>query len=149
YPVPGSHARCGWLTWVGVHPGHRRRGLLRAMITHHLRECREAGEPISGLFAAEPGIYGRFGYGMASRHAALTLPRQAALRPVPGSEALDIELTDFSSSAHGDLVSEVHARAGDVGLGRPGWATWETSGLKASRTTITPALAAGKEPLRI
>src|SRR5699024_723012 len=78
-PVPGSPARCGWLTSVGVRPGHRRRGLLRAMVTHHLRECREAGEPISGLFAAEPGIYGRFGYGMASRHAALTLPRQAAL----------------------------------------------------------------------
>lgn len=25
FPVPGAEVLCGWLTWVGVHPGHRRR----------------------------------------------------------------------------------------------------------------------------
>lgn len=149
YPVPGAHTACGWLTWVGVHPGHRRRGLLRAMIDHHLQECRDRGEAISGLFAAEPGIYGRFGYGMAARHAELTLPRRAELRPIPGSEAIDIEIGAYSSDEHGALISDLHRRSGDAGPGRPGWATWETPGLRASRTTVTPVFSAGKEPLRI
>lgn len=149
YPVPGAHTQCGWLTWVGVHPGHRRRGLLRAMIAHHFQECRDRQEPVSGLFAAEPAIYGRFGYGMAARHTELALPRGAQLRPVPRSQEIRIRITNFSSEDHGALISDLHRRSGDVGLGRPGWATWETPGLKASQTTVTPALAAGKEPLRI
>ncbi|KRE38358.1 hypothetical protein ASG73_05250 [Janibacter sp. Soil728] len=55
------------LTWVGVHPDHRRRGVLGAMMAHHLRWTRdEQGRSISVLKASEPGIYGRFGYGVAS-----------------------------------------------------------------------------------
>ena len=149
YPVPGGHTRCGWLTWVGVHPGHRRRGLLRAMIAHHLQECRDRGEVVSGLVAAEPAIYGRFGYGLAARHTELNIPRGSVLRPVPGSKDIGIRIADYSTEKHGELISELHRRSGDVGLGRPGWATWETPGLKASRTTLTPALAYGKESLRI
>src|SRR5688500_9838617 len=29
FPVPGGRTPVAGLTWVGVHPGHRRRGLLR------------------------------------------------------------------------------------------------------------------------
>lgn len=149
YPVPGGRIACGWLTWVGVHPGHRRRGLLRAMIAHHLQECRERGEVVSGLSAAEAGIYGRFGYGMAARHVELTVPRRAELRPVPGSSDLTISISDFTPEAHADLLSELHAASAEVGAGRPGWATWETPGLRASQMSITPAFSRGKEPLRV
>ncbi|NYF97049.1 GNAT family N-acetyltransferase [Janibacter cremeus] len=55
------------LTWVGVHPDHRRRGVLTALIREHLRWTRdEQGRSISVLKASEPGIYGRFGYGVTS-----------------------------------------------------------------------------------
>jgi predicted acetyltransferase len=54
------------LTWVGVHPDHRRRGLLSAMIGHHLEQTRREGVHISALHASEPTIYGRYGYGLAS-----------------------------------------------------------------------------------
>lgn len=55
------------LTWVGVHPDHRRKGVLTALIREHLRWTRdEQGRSISVLKASEPGIYGRFGYGVAS-----------------------------------------------------------------------------------
>jgi predicted acetyltransferase len=54
------------LTWVGVHPDHRRRGVLTAMLRHHFEETRRAGVHLSALHASEPEIYGRHGYGLAS-----------------------------------------------------------------------------------
>src|SRR5689334_9646511 len=70
------------LSWVGVHPDHRRRGVLKAMMRHHLHGVHDADRPesVSGLFASEPRIYGRFGYGMAAETKRLTLPGKAALR---------------------------------------------------------------------
>jgi predicted acetyltransferase len=54
------------LTWVGVHPDHRRRGLLTAMVRHHFEQTRAEGRHLSALHASEPDIYGRHGYGLAS-----------------------------------------------------------------------------------
>lgn len=55
------------LTWIGVHPDHRRRGVLTAVMGHHLRWTRdEQGRSLSVLKASEHAIYGRFGYGVAS-----------------------------------------------------------------------------------
>ena len=53
------------LTWVGVHPDSRRRGVLAAMMTDHLTRTHDAGTPISALHASEAAIYGRYGYGIA------------------------------------------------------------------------------------
>ena len=53
------------LTWVGVHPDSRRRGVLSAMMRDHLARTHEAGIAISALHASEAAIYGRFGYGLA------------------------------------------------------------------------------------
>ena len=44
--VPGPDAGlhqvpCAALSWVGVHPDHRRRGVLSAMIRHHLEQVHE------------------------------------------------------------------------------------------------------------
>ncbi|WP_210650614.1 GNAT family N-acetyltransferase [Nocardioides sp. SYSU D00065] len=65
--VPGgSLVPIAGLTWVGVHPDMRRRGVLSAMMTDHLSRTREAGIAISALHASEAGIYGRFGYGLAA-----------------------------------------------------------------------------------
>ncbi|PKH42694.1 Predicted acetyltransferase [Nocardioides alpinus] len=62
----GSVVPIAGLTWVGVHPDVRRRGVLAAMMTDHLTRCHDAGVAISALHASETGIYGRFGYGMAA-----------------------------------------------------------------------------------
>jgi predicted acetyltransferase len=151
YPVPGAEVACGWLTWVGVHPGHRRRGILRGMIEHHFADCLAHGETISGLMAAETPIYGRFGYGMASTELNLTIPRGAALRPVPGAADLEVALEEWDAEAHGDLVASIHrdyARLPD-GLGRPGWATRETPEQRTAREADPTALRGGKEALRL
>jgi predicted acetyltransferase len=64
--VPGGSLPCAGVTAVGVHPTHRRRGILRAMMVAQLRDVHERGEPIAALWASEETIYGRFGYGIAS-----------------------------------------------------------------------------------
>jgi GNAT superfamily N-acetyltransferase len=63
------------LTWVGVHPDHRRRGLLTAMIRHHVEQTRREGVHLTALHASEPDIYGRHGYGLASLELEVDLGR--------------------------------------------------------------------------
>ena len=57
------------LTNVTVAPTHRRRGLLRRMITNDLRSAADRGEPVGIPIASEYPIYGRFGYGAAAEGA--------------------------------------------------------------------------------
>jgi predicted acetyltransferase len=80
--VPGGVVRCAGVTIVGVHPTHRRRGVLRRMMTTQLEDVRRRGEPIAALWASEDTIYGRYGYGMASQRLDMQLERvRAELRP--------------------------------------------------------------------
>jgi predicted acetyltransferase len=74
--VPGGSLPCAGVTAVGVHPTHRRRGVLRSMMDTQLRDVRERGEPIAALWASEETIYGRFGYGIASWAGQLTVPHE-------------------------------------------------------------------------
>lgn len=87
------------VTWVSVLPTHRRRGGLTAMMRHQLHTLHETGaEPVAGLMASQPSIYGRFGYGLATRALELTIPRQAnALRLPPGTDEISLRLVDPSS----------------------------------------------------
>jgi predicted acetyltransferase len=153
FEVPGATLPTAGLTWVGVHPQHRRRGLASAMIDHHLTRCRERGEPLSALFAAEYPIYGRFGYGKAADDVRLTVPRGARLRDVPGAadHTVRIELAD--PGRHGALVDTVHRAAGrspgGLGVNRPGWAVRETPELQAARWNDSPASRRGQEARRI
>ena len=80
--VPGGPMTCAGVTIVGVKPTHRRRGILRKMMTAQLEDIRERGEPIASLWASEDTIYGRYRYGPASRTGHVLLPRGTAdLRP--------------------------------------------------------------------
>lgn len=151
FPVPGAVVPGAWLTWVGVHPGYRRRGILRHLITHHFADCLARGEAISGLNAAEAGIYGRFGYGMAAPQVSLTIPRGARLRPVAGSDELSVELREWDADRDGDEVAALHSGYAHLpeGIGRPGWVTWETPELRLSADQDPPALRDGREALRL
>jgi predicted acetyltransferase len=65
--VPGGRSvGMGGTTIVTVQPTHRRRGVLTAMMEHHLHEVASKGESVAGLWASESSIYGRFGYGRAT-----------------------------------------------------------------------------------
>jgi predicted acetyltransferase len=143
-PVPGGRLKVAGLTWVGVHPQWRRRGLLRAMIANHFAHCGQRSEPISLLYAAEPAIYGRFGYGLAARHLSLTLKRRAELRPVAGARDLRVRFETVSADRHGDLIAGLHA-----GVDRPGWVTRGTPELAAMWLTDSPLFSNGREIERI
>lgn len=149
FPVPGATLPAAGLTWVGVHPEFRRRGLLTSMIGTHFADCRARDEAISVLTASEPAIYGRFGYGMASRTVSLTLPRGAALRPVPGSEQVNVSFELFDAARHRAVVCDLHERCGAIAPGRPGWATRETTQLQDSFLDDPESLRDGFESLRI
>jgi len=73
--VPGGVLRAAGVTTVGVHPTHRRRGLLRRMMRLQLDDVHARGEPIAILWASEASIYQRYGYGLASLKAGLRLDR--------------------------------------------------------------------------
>ena len=62
---PGGELAAGGVTWVGVVPSHRRRGVLTQMMRTQLDDLHERGEPLAILWASEAAIYGRFGYGVA------------------------------------------------------------------------------------
>ncbi len=66
--TPGGVVGCGGTTVIAVMPTHRRRGVLTEMMRFHLDEVAERGEPVAALWASEAPIYGRFGYGVATRY---------------------------------------------------------------------------------
>ena len=67
---------------VAVRPTHRRRGLMRMMMNHHLRRARTEGFTLAALSASEATIYGRFGFGVASRYVEWEIDtRRFAIRP--------------------------------------------------------------------
>jgi len=105
------------VSWIAVLPTHRRRGILRALMRRQLDDIHDAGrEPVAALWASESSIYGRFGYGLASRSLSLTVPRaQSRLRDVPGADGLRVRLVDAEASL--DRVqpvydTEAHRRPG-------------------------------------
>jgi len=123
-PVPGGRrVATSGLTWVGVHPGYRRRGLLKALLARHFEDALERGEPVSMLWASETAIYSRFGYGMAGRAYMLTLPKAATLRDVPGSNQVAIKIENATFEAHGQAVQQIAEAAGQTPLAPPGWTT--------------------------
>lgn len=141
FNVPGASVQASGLSWVGVHPQHRRKGILRSMIERHFADCVARKEAISVLYAAEPTIYGRFGYGRSAHDVRFSLGRGAAQRKfVSGMEAADDNLTvrieKFDPSLHVNTIESLHAQAGQnvngTGLNRPGWATRETEQLRAA-----------------
>lgn len=154
FPVPGATLPTAGLTWVGVHPQHRRRGLLTAMIDLHLTRCVERGEALSALFAAEAAIYGRFGYGHAADDLRLDIPRGAALRDVPGAERHTVRIEVATREKHGELADRLHRTAGAAptgapGINRPGWVTRETEELRQHWWADPAVQRAGREARRI
>jgi predicted acetyltransferase len=83
--TPGGAGKAAGVSWVGVLPSHRRRGILRELMLRQLDDVHERGEPFAILYASESPIYGRFGYGMAVLGSQLDANRNAfALRDDPG-----------------------------------------------------------------
>jgi predicted acetyltransferase len=114
--IPGGELPCAGVTWVGVLPSHRRRGILRDFMRRQLDDVRSWGEPIAALWASEASIYGRFGYGTAAPGIlAKSDPRRFALRDGHASR-VTVRLTDADEAFR--LFPGVYdrVRAGRAGM---------------------------------
>lgn len=135
--------RIDGLTWVSV----RRRGVLRSMMTHHLGDARDRGESMAALHASEPGIYGRFGYGVASHDVSYTLDRGATL----GAPA-DIDAQATATRVTTEFLTdsdELAARLSALTAADPTLGTLTLpEGMVRSRLRDHPEARRGKEPLR-
>lgn len=65
------------VTAVTVRTSHRRRGLLRRMMSEDLAMAKQDGLAVAALTASEGSIYGRFGYGVASFERTVTVDTTA------------------------------------------------------------------------
>ncbi len=96
--VPGGAVPMAGTTVVTVRPTHRRRGILTRMMNRHLVEVRERGNPIAGLWASDPGIYGRFGYGCAADGEVVQFDTRLVSVPA-GPDGVTVELVDADTAA--------------------------------------------------
>ncbi len=109
---------------VTVLPTHRRRGILTDMTAAAHAALVEAGEPLAVLIAAEYPIYGRFGYGPATRDARVTVDSRRAT--VRGERAGSLELAPRDAATR-DAIRMVFeaARRQRVGEIRRGDLMWD------------------------
>lgn len=123
--VPGPDpVAMGGVTSTGVLPTHRRRGLLRALMTAMLRDSRDRGEPLAGLSASEGGIYGRYGFGPATFQVRWELERTAArfLAPPPQTDRLELVQAPVARAAWPGLHQRAQqSRVGEVSARPSAW----------------------------
>jgi predicted acetyltransferase len=120
FPMPlavpgGALLPCAAVTRVGVRVGSTRRGVLTAVMREQLTALAGAGEPLAALRASEYPIYGRFGYGVATRGVGLRFdPRRASAHPgAPAGGAVRVvEQSELSR-----VLPALYAR---MGAHRPG-----------------------------
>ena len=140
-PMPG-------LSWVSVHPDHRRRGVLRTMLGHHFAQLHEQGVGLSGLHAAEPGIYGRFGYAVASLEAHLSLGRGATFTAPSVEEdagRLETRFMPVDSDEARERLHRVHLASATRTLG----AVHRSELLARKGFRDHPAARVGREPQQV
>jgi predicted acetyltransferase len=101
---------------VSVLPTHRRRGIMTGMAAREHAAIRERGEAVGILWSAAYPIYGRFGYGPATRIGTMTL--DVARSRFHGASATGVELVTPDAAVR-DEVRAVHEdwrvrRAGEI-----------------------------------
>ncbi|AEW94112.1 MULTISPECIES: GNAT family N-acetyltransferase [Streptomycetaceae] len=123
--VPGGAAvPAAGVTMVSVQATHRRRGVLTSMMRRLLDDVRGRGEPLAVLTASEPGIYGRFGYGLATRQMRIE-PDTDRVRVLAPPEADGVRLRVADPREAVDACEAVYARRVPLRPGAPvrppGW----------------------------
>ena len=96
--VPGGVAPTAAVTLVGVHPTHRRRGILRGMMRMQLDHVHDRGEATAILWASEGGIYQRFGYGLATMVTRLAIERDRAAFRRPHAPSGTVRFIDVEEA---------------------------------------------------
>ncbi len=118
------------ITSVTVSPTHRRRGILRAMITEDLQAAHAAGLPLAVLTASEATIYGRFGFGIVAERVRFSLKTGNGVKtrvPAAGTviaidpAELDTLAPEIFAAAHSTTLGSVSHCTFDVGNAAGRW----------------------------
>jgi predicted acetyltransferase len=110
---------------VGVHPTHRRRGILRRLMGEMLTDARQRGEALAGLLASQASIYGRFGFGPATMAARYEIDARMSgfARPAPVTD-MSLLHPDEAAKLLPDLFRRACARQpGQVDRDDATWAS--------------------------
>ena len=125
--VPGGgEVPAAGVTVVGVLPTHRRRGVLTSLMKAQLEDSRERGDLAAYLWASEGTIYGRFGYGLASRIGSMSLAKDRTRFAQSFEPRGTVRLVDLEEAARTfpALYDEVRAqRPGVFSRSKPWWET--------------------------
>lgn len=123
--VPGgTRVPVGGTTMVTVLPSHRRRGALRRMIEAHFDEVRDRGESMAALWASDSAIYHRFGFGMATVSAHVTIERDHAHFHRLAPDALPVRMVspdDILELARPPYEAELGRRPGMYARNEAWW----------------------------
>ncbi|MFT7834750.1 GNAT family N-acetyltransferase [Saccharothrix sp. BKS2] len=123
---------------VGVRSDWTRRGVLSALQRAQLRSFVESGDVVATLRATESLIYGRFGYGVASRYRTVRVDRS---RAVPRTRiAGRVRLVDLEAGERiaRSLYEEVAPRrVGTIGR----WPAWWSMNLHRPTPEDNPRIA--------
>jgi predicted acetyltransferase len=125
--VPGGAlVPAAGITVVGVLPTHRRRGVLRKLMKEQLDDCRARGDFVAYLWASEATIYGRFGYGLASRIGEISLAKDRTRFALPFEPRGMVRLVDLEEAARTfpPLYEQVVAQRPGMFVRSKDW--WET-----------------------
>ncbi|MFB4308811.1 GNAT family N-acetyltransferase [Actinomadura sp. GTD37] len=135
--VPGAVLDCSAVSFVGVLPTHRRQGVLTSLMARMHADASAAGRPVAALWASQGAIYGRYGFGLATRAIGLEVDtaRPLGLRTVPDDGPL--RLIDIASAP--EILDPIHRRALSA---RPGGLVrdpeWWTRGILQSVDVEAP-----------
>lgn len=107
--VPGGESvTAAGTSHVTVHPTHRRQGILTEMMTRHLNQAIERGQPMAALWSSEDRIYQRFGYGQACSGLAIDIPANTVTLPSgPDDVTVHPLTTDEAAKAFPSVYEEV------------------------------------------
>jgi predicted acetyltransferase len=95
---------------VTVRPTHRRKGMLRHMMTDNLRAAADAGFAVAALTASEATIYRRFGFGAATwlHHVSVITDSRFKLLVTPKGRSEFVEAAQLTEIAPA-VFAEFHA----------------------------------------
>ncbi|WP_017975824.1 GNAT family N-acetyltransferase [Actinopolyspora halophila] len=122
----GAELPAAAVTAVGVRADLTRRGVLTELMRAQLDEVRRRGEAAAMLHASETAIYGRFGYGVAtrSRTVALETARAAPRDRAPGGGRVRLVDTDEAAEILPGLYRALGVvRAGMIARPSAWWRT--------------------------
>jgi predicted acetyltransferase len=97
--TPGGEVGAAGVTLIGVMPTHRRRGILRQMMTRLFEQARERNEPVAILWASEAAIYQRFGFGLATLQAEIEAQKDKIVFARPVESPGRVRIVDRDEAA--------------------------------------------------